>query len=71
MKNIGKRILIWTTAIFIVLFVSAVDSMTLGQILTGLLIIGVFIFVCNKSLDKKDLLTLLLGTKKGKKDCHI
>lgn len=52
---IFKGILLWFTAVFILLFIAAVDSMSIGQILTGASLCIILLFVCKHKLTMKDI----------------
>lgn len=52
---IFKGILLWFTAVFILLFIAAVDSMSIGQILTGAFLCMTLLFVCKHKLTSRDI----------------
>lgn len=59
MKTIVKAILLWMTTIFTMLYMMAVDSLSLSGLFFGLLVCAILIYVCTKTIKYKELDTLL------------
>lgn len=66
MKTIAKAVLLWATTIYTMLYVMAVDSLSLAGLFFGLLIGASLIYVCTKTI-KEDELDTLLGNNIIKK----
>lgn len=59
---IFKGILLWFTAIFIIVFMSAIDCMTWRQIVVGLFLCVSLTFICTQLITEREL-DILSGNK--------